>query len=218
MLGSGVSRVVAIADLHGNLPAGLPGGDVLVIAGDVCPLADHDPEFQAGWLERELYPWMASLPHEVVIWIAGNHDFVCELPKWEPAGRGHYLRDSRIELGGLSFYGTPWVPHLPRWAFHAGEEQLASRMAAIPEVDVLISHGPPLGTGDRLARGGRAGSTALRTRLEEAPPQLCVFGHIHEDHGRWQQGAMTLANVAHVDADYRVRPNAVGVFEVKPSR
>lgn len=208
------TRVVAIADLHGNLPEDLPDGDVLVIAGDVCPLADHAPAFQARWLARELYPWMDRLPHREVAWIAGNHDFVCEPAGWEPGGRGHYLRDSGVELAGLSFYGTPWVPHLPRWAFHASDEELASRSAAIPKVDVLISHGPPFGTGDRLARGGHAGSTALRGRLDQVSPQLCAFGHIHEDHGCWRRGMTTLANVAHVDADYRVRPGAAGVFEL----
>jgi Icc-related predicted phosphoesterase len=207
-------RVVAIADLHGNLPGDLPEGDVLVIAGDVCPIDDHSVDFQDRWLRDVFADWLESLPHEDVLWIAGNHDFVCQEPDWRPTGRGRYLPDSGADAAGLSFYGTPWVPTLEGWAFYADDANLAERMAAIPVVDVLISHGPPLGFGDTLARGGQAGSQSLRARLEEVPPRVCVFGHIHEDHGHWRLGDTELANVSHVDVRYRVRPDAARVFEI----
>ena len=207
-------RVVAIADLHGNLPGDLPAGDVLVIAGDVCPIEDHSVPFQERWLAEVFPEWLDSLPHEEVAWIAGNHDFACQSPGWSPTGRGHYLLDSGTELAGLSLYGTPWVPKLEGWAFYAGDAELAERMAAVPAVDVLISHGPPLGFGDTLARGGLAGSEALRARLEEVPPKVCVFGHIHEGHGHWRLGETELANVSHVDVRYRVRPDAARIFDL----
>lgn len=209
-----MARVVAIADLHGDLPADLPAGDVLVVAGDVCELSDHSVEAQALWLEQSFYPWLDSLPHDEVVWIAGNHDFVCERPDWQPGGRGHYLRDSGVELAGLNFYGIPWVPRLKMWAFYAPDEELAERCEDIPAVDVLVSHGPPLGLGDRLANGRPAGSGALRRRIEATEPRLCVFGHIHEDPGCWQLGPTTLANVAHVDERYVRRPGAAQVFDL----
>jgi len=210
-----MTRIVAVADLHGNLPLDLPGGDVLVIAGDVCPLVDHDRPAQQRWLEGSFYPWLGELPHPEVIWIAGNHDFVCEGPEWSPGGRGHYLRDAGIELGGLTIYGTPWVPNLPQWAFHASDQELAATASRIPQVDVLVSHGPPAGFGDRLTSGDRIGSVALGARLEVVPPRLCLFGHIHEDHGRWEHGETTLANVAYVDELYEIRPEAAQVFELE---
>ncbi len=211
-----MTRLVAVADLHGNLPAGLPGGDLLVIAGDVCPVEDHEVGFQRRWLEQRFYPWLETLPHPEVVWIAGNHDFVCERDDWEPGGRGHYLRDGAVTAAGLSLYGTPWVPNLPGWAFYADDAARAARVAAIPaDVDVVVSHGPPHGYGDMLARGGRAGCRLLTARLEEVRPRLCVFGHIHEDHGRWELGETTLLNAAYVDIRYRVRPNAAHVIELE---
>lgn len=207
-------RVVAIADLHGDLPSDLPGGDMLVIAGDVCPISDHEVGFQDRWLRETFGEWLESLPHPEIVWIAGNHDFVCQTPEWRPTGRGRYLLDSGIEIAGLSLYGTPWVPKLQGWAFYATDEELAERSTAIPQVDVLVSHGPPRGYGDMLARGGRAGSEALTRRLLEVPPRVCVFGHIHEDHGEWTLGETQLANVAHMDIRYRPRRGAARTFDL----
>lgn len=209
-----MATVVAVADLHGNLPLDLPGGDVLVIAGDVCPIEDHLVPFQDRWLRERFYPWLGRLPHAEVVWIAGNHDFACAEQGWEAGGRGHYLLDDGIELLGLSFYGFPWVPNLPMWAFHRDPEELDAKAALIPRVDVLVCHGPPSGYGDALSGGGRAGSAALAQRLRQVPPRLCVFGHIHEAHGRWRAGPSTLANVAYVDDLYEVRPGAAQVFEL----
>jgi len=207
-------RVAAVADLHGNLPADLPGGDVLVIAGDVCPLEDHSVDFQRRWLERSFYPWLESLSHADVVWIAGNHDFACQSEGWEPGGRGAYLLDGSFTAAGLSFYGTPWVPKLRRWAFYAGDEERAASVRRIPPVDVLVTHGPPLGHGDRLRGGGRAGCEFLAARIEATAPRLCVYGHIHEDPGVWDLGATTLANVSYVDEHYVVRPGGARVFDL----
>ena len=211
-----MTRLVAVADLHGNLPADLPAGDVLVIAGDICPLADHSIAYQDDWLNRDFYPWLEALPHPEVVWIAGNHDFVCQGEGWQPGGRGTYLLDEGTTAAGLSFHGTPWVPNLPRWAFFADDEGRAATVALIPRVDVLISHGPPRGTGDRLVDGVEVGCRFLAERLEAVTPTLGVFGHIHEGYGLWERGGSTLANVAYVDERYRVRPGAAMTFDLEP--
>ena len=211
-----MTRVVAVADLHGHLPLDLPDGDLLVIAGDVCPLADHSVPFQAAWLEERLYPWMDALPHAEIVWIAGNHDFACQEDGWRPGGRGSYLLDSGAEASGLTLHGTPWVPNLKRWAFYAGDDVRSEKVAMIPRVDILVSHGPPRGTGDRLVGGTEVGCRFLAQRIEQEPPRLCLFGHIHEAYGLWQREGTTLANVAFVDELYEVRPNATRVFELGP--
>lgn len=55
----------------------------------------------------------------------------------------------------------------------------------IPEgLDVLVTHTPPRGYKDKIAWGGRhVGCPILREKIEAVQPRVCVFGHIHEDHG-----------------------------------
>ena len=91
-------RFVVLSDTHG-LHDGLqiPGGDVLVHAGD---LTGH------GTLEevRAFDAYLAGLPHRHKIVIAGNHDWCFE--RQGPAARSllrHavYLEDEAVEIEGL---------------------------------------------------------------------------------------------------------------------
>ena len=48
-------------------------------------------------------------------------------------------------------------------------------------VDVLMTHGPPLGHGDLCSGGNRAGcEQLLHTIQQRVRPKYHVFGHIHE--------------------------------------
>ena len=67
--------IVAISDQHGTLPA-IPPCDLLLIAGDVTPVRNHDLFYQAHWLNTDFRYWLKSLPVEQIVFIAGNHDLV----------------------------------------------------------------------------------------------------------------------------------------------
>ncbi len=68
--------------------------------------------------------------------------------------------------------------------------------ARIPEdTDVLVTHGPPLGFGDRTRREQRVGCEDLLRRVRVVRPKLHLFGHIHEDPGVWQDAGTAFANV-----------------------
>ena len=49
------------------------------------------------------------------------------------------------------------------------------------DTDILITHGPPLGYGDKCCSGQRAGCAELLSTVQlRVKPKLHVFGHIHE--------------------------------------
>ena len=205
-------RIVAISDFHGQLPANLPACDLLLIAGDICPLNDHTPRAQADWLATEFRPWLdrQSATHIVATW--GNHDFVGELaPYMVPRLRWHMLVDETVELMGLKIYGTPWQPRFFDWAFNLDEPDLERKWARIPEgTDILIVHGPPHGYGDLAGpnqfnpTGHHTGSPSLTRRILEVRPQLVVFGHIHEGYGVYDLENMVLANVSLLNERYEM--------------
>ena len=70
-----------------------------------------------------------------------------------------------------------------KWAFTLERgKALKEKWRKIPEgIDFLVTHGPPLGYLDDLARGGNAGCLDLLYEIKHRiKPKYHVFGHIHE--------------------------------------
>lgn len=238
--------VAATSDLHGELPE-VPECDLLLVAGDVCPADDHSLERQADFITHEFAEWAERAPAKRAAWVAGNHDHLlyrlrpgardellrCMPPWWA------YLQDGAAELCGLKVYGIPWSlgPDVSGWSFEAQEPGMGPRyekpgavrmedvLADVPvDTDVLVVHGPADGFGDTV--GGPhgcsrnpvwLGSSALTAWLREHEPRLCVYGHNHEGHGRWdfEEAGMTLANVSALTDRYELRPDPVTTFELE---
>lgn len=197
-------RIVAVADTHTfQADLTIPDGDVFVHAGDMCRSGDLD-EMRAN------AEWLRSLPHRHKIVVAGNHDWCLARPAEAAAARALltglvYLEDREATIEGLRFYGSPWQPAYNDWAFNLPRgKPLADVWAKIPAgIDVLITHGPPQGWGDRFAMSGRSGCADLRRRVNEVRPRLHMFGHIHADGGLWADGATTFANVTTWECERR---------------
>jgi hypothetical protein len=214
-------KIAATADIHGSLPE-VPECDLLLIAGDVCPVdASHEPAAQRAWMAGPFAEWLSAAPAYHKVWIAGNHDFGCEggwRPEGELANAATYLCDEEVRLDGLRIYGTPWVPELPGWAFVRPEGELDAAFEPLPAgLDILLSHGPPFGFGDHCHDGRRVGSSSLLRAIRERQPRLAVCGHVHEDYGRWQIGPTTLRSVSYLDAIYS-NPRPFQLFELEPRR
>ncbi len=197
-------KILATSDLHGTLPA-IPPCDLLLIAGDICPLLSHDVAYQAEWLSTTFHKWLCRVPARKVVSIAGNHDWAFQnAPESVPELPWTYLQDSGCEFEGLRIYGTPWTPEFNEWAFNATESELKSLFRRIPSgLDILLSHGPPYGFLDANAIGLQCGSIALRNAVVEKSPKAVVCGHIHEGFGCRQLGPTTIWNVSLLDGAYR---------------
>jgi hypothetical protein len=201
-------KVVAMSDLHGFLPE-VPPCDLLLLAGDICPVENHQIDFQAAWLDTTFRRWLGRQPARQVVGVAGNHDFIFERARGRvPADLPWaYLQDSGTTWEGLRIWGTPWQPWFYDWAFNLYEPDLLPKWALIPAgTDVLVLHAPPFGYGDGVPErdGGvrRTGSPGLLERIRAVEPRLAVFGHIHEGRGEWRLGRTVLANVTIVDEGY----------------
>jgi Icc-related predicted phosphoesterase len=220
-------RIVALSDQHGHLPA-IPPCDLLIIAGDVCPdrvgpfLAARDPDQQEAWFNRHIRPWLAGTgaPHTFLTW--GNHDWCGQANSFRddsPAGATTGLRilvdtaaTVSISPGGeaVTVWATPWSSQFMDWAFMKPPADLERIYAQIPEqIDILVSHQPPYGFGDRYRHqsSGRIehlGSRELLTAIDRIRPKLVICGHIHDGHGRFDYEDIPIYNVSIVDEQYRV--------------
>ena len=191
-------RIVAVADTHlftDTLPS-IPEGDLFIHAGDLLRKGDLTE------LEQGL-DWLKTLSFQYKILVAGNHDGCFEKKRQRDYARQItreagviYLEDSSTTIEGIKLWGSPWQPAYNNWAFNLPRgEKLMKRWKLIPsDVDILITHSPPRGYGDRSPSASRYGCTALAQRITEVRPKLHVFGHIHQDGGLWKTDDITYLN------------------------
>jgi Icc-related predicted phosphoesterase len=188
------------------------GGDILIHSGDFTGRGTPmEVEAFMLWLEKQEYKYKIVIP--------GNHDWNLEsnfdVWKEEFAKRGIVLlNDSGIEIEGIKIWGSPVQPWFHSWAFnrHRTEEGsntkhpwIKPHWDLIPEdTEILITHGPPHGILDLVARSGglHVGCEHLAKRIVETQIKLHVFGHIHEGRGFEYDSQTTYVNGSSLDENY----------------
>lgn len=183
-------KVTCISDTHNeHYQLKLGSGEVLIFAGDCT---ENGTEEEA---EAFLY-WFAKQDFEHKLMVAGNHDLCFEnnklIKKMIPK-EVRYLQNSGCTIQGYRVWGSPVSPYHLGMAFnkHRGDE-ISQVWRKIPaQVDILVTHTPPLGILD-----ARAGCESLAHRLAKLSPKLHVFGHIHERFGLETQGGCVYANAS----------------------
>ena len=203
-------RLVVVSDTHGKQEElGSLEGDVLIHCGDFCDGFRRDPRD----LER-VDVWFASQRFELVLCVAGNHDFAVEdrIKSGKPVFRNAVcLQDEAHVHRGVSFYGSPWLPHLEGWAFYLSPDRLREKWSMIPDkTKVLITHTPPFGILDQ-PRSGRVncGCPHLLERVEVVRPQFHLFGHNHASAGLESNAFTTFVNASVVDSSFNIARSAV---------
>ena len=158
---------------------------------------------------------------------AGNHDFypIAHILyrdvgidwKYAFSPNVHFLGDAAAEIGGVRFYGTPWVPIISySWAFEGEPDRLVEWFSKIPSgLDVLVTHSPPHIPGSDVDRSLQTdsehfGSPELTEAIAEKSPRFVFCGHIHTgDHNpvtfSCHDGSATaIYNVSRLDERYEI--------------
>ena len=180
----------------------VPAGDMIIHAGDMSGTGT------ASQLE-DFFDWFRRLPHRHKVLIAGNHDWLFELNNdraRELAQGVVYLQDEAMVIEGLKIYGTPWQPWFMDWAFNLQRgPALKSKWDLIPaDTDILVTHGPPRGIGDKTDAGELAGCDDLLQAVLRIQPKIHVYGHIHEGYGvyRREDTSTVFINASICDSAY----------------
>jgi len=93
----------------------------------------------------------------------------------------------------------------PDWAFNVERgESCREKWKIIPNnCDILITHGPPLGRGDKCSNGDFAGCEDLLCEVQQRiRPRVHVFGHIHEGYGYTSDGSTLYINASTCTLNY----------------
>jgi Icc-related predicted phosphoesterase len=84
-------------------------------------------------------------------------------------------------------------------------EPLREKWALIPSgIDILVTHTPPYGIGDRTSRGESVGCEDLLETVLRIKPRLHVFGHIHEGYGQYNKNGILFINASVTDASMQL--------------
>ncbi|KAM0513060.1 hypothetical protein ACHAPE_008268 [Trichoderma viride] len=184
----------------------LPEADVVLHCGDLTKRGRPDEV-------RKTFDMLRGLRAALKLVIAGNHDLafddtnythddtdsddaakhdkpkykkVMQIAQEAEVNGVRYLTEGTYSFdlangSRLRIYASQYTPKYGAWAFqyHSGEHDFD-----IPsDVDIAMTHGPPLGILDRTSRGDRAGCGTLFRSLYQARPKIHCFGHIHENWG-----------------------------------
>ena len=213
-----MKRITLVSDthnkhkhVHNNGLGDLPGGDILIHAGDISSMGyNHEITEFAKWFNL-----IDNYDHK--IFIAGNHDwgFLERFDKAMEIVNSYktinYLQDDWLQCGNdesmVKIYGTPWQPEFCGWAFNLPKNGpgLASKWESIPEdTDILVTHGPAFGILDTV--GGRRtehlGCELLKERIAVVKPKIHVCGHIHTGYGYYFNGETHFFNASALNEQY----------------
>ena len=206
--------ITLISDTHNKHKQiqDLPGGDLLIHAGDISSMG-HKHEIQ------QFCKWFDSLTNYTsVVFIAGNHDLgfekrpeesmeIVNSYKWIT-----YLQDNHLSFGPdmetlVKIYGSPWQPEFHNWAFNLPKNglELDQKWNDIPEdTDILITHGPAFGYCDKvIGQYENLGCQLLTNRIKTIKPKIHVCGHIHSGYGYVFDGDTHFFNASVLDEQYQ---------------
>jgi Icc-related predicted phosphoesterase len=213
-------RITFISDTHNKhkqITEDLPGGDLLIHAGDISSMGyEHEIQQFCKW-----YNNIENYNHKV--FIAGNHDwgFQDNVERAMEIVNSYktidYLKDDLLCVGEegsedyskmVKIWGSPWQPEFFNWAFNLPKNgsELEYVWNQIPwDTDILITHGPAYGKLDDVEgrRGIHLGCELLEKRINTiARPKIHVCGHIHSGYGYYYDGQTHYFNASVLDERY----------------
>lgn len=182
-------RVVCISDTHTyHRKMTIPDGDVLVHCGDFSNHRSKDKFTDT----KDFNDWLGELPHKHKVVISGNHEVHLSSENVDKIqdllSNATYLQDSSIVIDGIVFYGSPFQPERGITkranAFSIGKDKIEKTYSKIPNnVDILMTHCPPLDILDHTHKNVHEGSLELLKEISMKKPKVHIFGHNHDEPG-----------------------------------
>ena len=156
-------------------------------------LSKYDLILSCGDLKAEYLSFLVTMARCPVLYVPGNHD---ENYALHPPEGCDCIDGSIVEYGGLRILGLGgckrYRPGLHQYTEKQMERRifpLLWRLRRLGGVDLIVTHTPPEGLGDREDYAHR-GFSSMRRLLERFPPDYWLFGHIHLQN--WEEKSRVL--------------------------
>ena len=172
-------RILAVSDLHGDLDAARAAvarfqPDLLLSCGD---WGDPDEVDAAA-----LAAFSAERP---VLTTFGNHDALVLLEQWRNRdgtpvliGQGEVREVAGLRVAAI---GGIWAKShaKPHYVTDQDVADAAARIATAGPIDVLLTHGCPVGLADMTPSGRHGGQRCFLEANKTIAPRLHLCGHLH---------------------------------------
>ena len=188
-------RILAISDLHGDLRPAREAverfaPDLLLCCGDW-----GDPDQVR---ESDLAALAARGP---ILTTFGNHDPLALLARLTNRdGSAVLLAQGEVRaVPGLrvAAIGGIWAKshRLPHYVTDADVAGAAERIARAGPVDILLTHGCPVGLADLTPKGNHGGQRCFLDAFHKIGPRLHLCGHLHVPQERLLKDGRRVINV-----------------------
>ena len=109
--------------------------------------------------------------------------------------------DNGITIDGVSFYGAPMFV-----TFEGEDLKEIEHYEQIPDnIDILITHRPPLGILDSIDDKLHYGSSILLDKVSKIKAKMHLFGHVHSVYGTMDWKGITFSNAGLTDWKYNIQ-------------
>ena len=149
-------------------------------------LDEYDLIISCGDLKAAYLSFLVTMGKARVLYVHGNHD---EYYLSHPPEGCDCIDDQLVVYNGLRILGLGGCLWYHPGSFQYTEKQMRRRMARLRlalyragGVDIVLSHAPPRGLGDREDRA-HMGFESLVELLDKYKPQYLLHGHVHLRYG-----------------------------------
>ena len=145
-------------------------------------LKDYDLIISCCDLKPEYLSFLVTMGRAPLLYVHGNHDGLYEA---KPPEGCDCIDDALVEYNGLRILGLGGCLRYHEGPHQYTERQMRRRIAKLAfalwksgGVDIVVTHAPPRGLGDRDDPAHR-GFEALRKFIERRHPAFLLHGHVH---------------------------------------
>ena len=217
-----MSKIIAVGDLHGEPETLFRRLDIESPDGLLCVGDWGDP----GQIPEDVWdPLLSRVP---VLSVFGNHDDLPLLATLRnPLDDSSVLLEQgerRNDFHGVSVAGISgiWAKshRLPHYVTDEDVARWATNIASDFPVDILLTHGCPIGIADRTASGRPGGQRCFLELLQEVRPRIHLCGHLHVAQRRdlLDPASIVLNTGSLRDGDYVVLTRTLGELTVSARR